>query len=145
MYDYEEFDDMVKRDKNMTLYSQSNVIASYISMIKFAIEKIELYVDEIGDEVFFDGDTSPFPPDVLGDDSLFDGYTNPWSPDDEPDGPDEFGAFYNQPWDTECHCAGELHSRCDKENKINPARMSVGNIMDMLYKTRKAPQDYRMD
>ena len=142
MYDKKEFDDMAKRDKDLTLYSQSNVIASYISMIKFAIEKIELYVDEIGDDVFFDLDESIFPPDVLGDDSLFEGYTNPWSPDDEPDGPDEFGAFYNQPWDTECQCAD---CRCGKENKINAARMSVGNIMDILNKTRKAPKDYRMD
>ena len=124
---------MAKRDKDLTLYSQSNVIASYISMIKFAIEKIELYVDEIGDEVFFDLDESVFPPDVLGDDSLFGGYTNPWNPEDEP---------YNQPWDTECQCE---ECRCGKENKINADRMSVGNIMDMLKKTRQAPQDYRMD
>lgn len=102
MYDYEGFDDMAKRDKDMTLYSQSNVIASYISMIKFAIEQIELQVDEIGDEVYFDGDTSPFPPD--------------------------------QPWDKECQCDD---CRCGTENKINASRMSVGNIMDMLSKTRK--------
>ena len=83
MYDNKEFDDMAKRDKGLTLYSQSNVIASYISMIKFAIEQIELYVDEIGDDVFFDLDESIFPPDVLGDDSLFEGYTNPWNPEDD--------------------------------------------------------------
>ena len=133
---------MAKRDKDLTLYSQSNVIASYISMIKFAIEKIELYVDEIGDDVFFDLDESIFPPDVLGDDSLFAGYTDPWSPDDL----------------VECECD---ECRCDDEyddkrvnrpeskeeyfNWIDSKRMSVGNIMDILNKTRKAPQDYRMD
>jgi hypothetical protein len=142
MYDNKEFNDMAKRDKDLTLYSQSNVIASYISMIKFAIEKIELYVDEIGDDVFFDLDESIFPPDVLGDDSLFEGYTNPWSPDDL----------------VECECD---ECRCDDEyddkrvnrpeskeeyfNWIDSKRMSVGNIMDILNKTRKAPQDYRMD
>ena len=130
---------MAKRDKDLTLYSQSNVIASYISMIKFAVEKIELYVDEIGDEVFFDLDESIFPPDVLGDDSLFAGYTDPWSPDDECD---EFGAFYT-PAQAGCDCDD---CRCrNADAKIKPERMSVGNIMDMLYKTRKAPQDYRMD
>ena len=166
MYDYEEFDDMVKRDKDMTLYSQSNVIASYISMIKFAIEQIELHVDEIGDEVYFDGDTSPFPPDVLGDDSLFKGYTNPWSPDDEMD---EFGSFYTpaqagcdcdkcrcnsaDPWGVsedsqynyDDHRVNRPESKEEYFNWIDSKRMSVGNIMDILSKTRKAPQDYRMD
>lgn len=125
---------MAKRDKDMTLYSQSNVIASYISMIKFAIEQIELIVDEIGDEVYFDGDTSPFPPDVLGDDSLFAGYTDPWSPDDECD---EFGAFYTPAW-AGCDCDDCRRKNADPENKIN--RMSVGNIMDILNKTRKNPK-----
>ena len=153
MYDYEEFDDMVKRDKDMTLYSQSNVIASYISMIKFAIEQIELRVDEIGDEVYFDGDTSAFPPDVLGDDTLFKGYTNPWSPDDEPD---EFGSFYT-PAQAGCDCdecrcksadpwgVSEDSYYSDKirhrDAAVDLSRMSVGNIMDMLTKTRKAPRD----
>jgi hypothetical protein len=146
MYDNKEFDDMAKRDKDLTLYSQSNVIASYISMVKFAIEQIELIVDEIGDEVYFDGDTSPFPPDVLGDDSLFAGYTDPWSPDDDDDDMDEFGAFG-------CDCDA---CRCDDEyddkrvnrpeskeeyfNWIDSKRMSVGNIMDILNKTRKDPK-----
>jgi hypothetical protein len=143
MYDNKEFNDMAKRDKDMTLYSQSNVIASYISMIKFAIEKIELYVDEIGDEVFFDLDESIFPPDVLGDDSLFEGYTNPWSPDDL----------------VECECDECRCKRVDpfgvsedsyysdkirhRDAAVDLSRMSVGNIMDILTKTRKtnAPSD----
>ena len=154
MYDKKEFDDMAKRDKDMTLYSQSNVIASYISMIKFAIEKIEWYVDDIGDDVFFDLDESIFPPDVLGDDSLFGGYTNPWSPDDEMD---EFGSFYT-PAQAGCDCdecrcgndkdgnrANRPESKEEYFNWIDSKRMSVGNIMDILSKTRKAPQDYRMD
>ena len=120
---------MAKRDKDLTLYSQSNVIASYISMIKFAIEKIELYVDEIGDEVFFDLDESVFPPDVLGDDTLFGGYTNPWSPDDETDVSPKL-----------CMC-----DECWDEAEVKHGRMSAGSIMDMLKKTHKAPQDYRMD
>ena len=120
---------MAKRDEDMTLYSQSNAIAAYINMIKFAIEKIELYVDEIGDEVFFDTDENIFPPDVLGDDSLFEGYTNPWSPDDEIDVSRKV-----------CMC-----DACWDEAEVKPERMSVGNIMDILNKTRKAPQDYRMD
>jgi len=132
MYDNKEFNDMAKRDKDLTLYSQSNVIASYISMIKFAIEKIELYVDE-----------SIFPPDVLGDDSLFDGYTNPWSPDDL----------------VECECDECRCKRVDpfgvsedsyysdkmrhRDATVDLSRMSVGNIMDILTKTRKtnAPSD----
>ena len=166
MYDKKEFDDMAKRDKDLWLYSQSNVIASYISMIKFAIEKIELYVDEIGDDVFFDRDESIFPPDVLGDDSLFEGYTNPWSPDDEMD---EFGSFYTpaqagcdcdecrcnsaDPWgvsedsqyDYDDHRVNRPESKEEYFNWIDSKRMSVGNIMDILSKTRKAPQDYRMD
>ena len=148
---------MAKRDKDMTLYSQSNVIASYISMIKFAIEKIELYVDEIGDDVFFDLDESIFPPDVLGDDSLFKGYTDPWSPEDDCD---EFGAFYT-PAQAGCDCEECRCKRVDplgvsedsyysdkmrhRDAAVDLSRMSVGNIMDILSKTRKAPQDYRMD
>lgn len=123
---------MYEREEDLTLYSQVNSMAAYIGMIKFAMEKLELYVDEIGDEVFFRNE-STFPEDVLGDDSLFRGYTDPWSPDDEP---------YNQPWDTECQCD---ECRCGKENKINADRMSAGSIMDLLKGTRKAPQDYRMD
>jgi len=161
MYNNKEFNDMAKRDKDMTLYSQSNVIASYISMIKFAIEKIELYVDEIGDEVFFDLDESIFPPDVLGDDSLFEGYTNPWSPEDrcdcrecrygeydpkhdEPDERemDEFGAFYSPTAKGPKLC---MCDACWDEAEVKPGRMSTGSIMDMLKKTRKVPQDYRMD
>jgi hypothetical protein len=92
--------------------------------------------------------------DVLGDDTLFAGYTDPWSPDDEMD---EFGSFYT-PAQAGCDCDG---CRCgnDKDgnranrpeskeeyfNWIDSKRMSVGNIMDILNKTRKAPQDYRMD
>jgi len=144
MYDNKEFEDMAKRDKDLTLYSQSNVIASYISMIKFAIEKIELYVDEIGDEVFFDLDESIFPPDVLGDDSLFEdyeGYTNPWSPDDE-----------CKCYECRCKSADPLGVSEDsyysnkmrhRDAAVDLSRMSVGNIMDILTKTRKtnAPSD----
>ena len=118
-----------KRDRDMSLYSKSNVMAAYISMIKFAVERLELYIDEIGDEVFFDNDESIFPPDVLGDDSLFEGYTNPWSPDDKTDVSPKL-----------CMC-----DACWTEADAKINRMSVGNIMDVLKKTRKAPQDYRMD
>lgn len=118
-------------DDNMSQYSQVNVMAAYVSMIRFAMDKLELHLDELGDDILFEG-MSPFPDDVLGDDTLFAGYTNPWSPDDEP----------NQPWDTECQCDD---CRCGKENKIYADRMSMGNIMDLLKGTRKAPQDYRMD
>jgi hypothetical protein len=115
---------MYEREDDLTLYSQVNSMAAYINMIKFAMEKLELYVDEIGDEVFFRNE-STFPEDVLGDDSLFAGYTDPWSSDDE------------------CQCDD---CRCrNADAKINPDRMSIGNIMDILSKTRKAPQDYRMD
>lgn len=125
-------------DDNMSQYSQVNVMAAYVSMIRFALDKLELHLDELGDDILFDG-MSPFPDDVLGDDSLFAGYTDPWSPDDECD---EFGAFYT-PAQAGCDCDD---CRCrNADAKIKPERMSVGNIMDMLYKTRKAPQDYRMD
>ena len=153
MYDNKGFNDMAKRDKDMTLYSQVNTMAAYVGMIKFAVEKLETYIDDIGDDVFFET-MSAFPDDVLGDDSLFEGYTNPWSPDDEMD---EFGSFYT-PAQAGCDC--EV-CRCDDEyddervnrpeskedyfNWIDSKRMSVGNIMDILNKTRKAPQDYRMD
>ena len=161
MYDYEEFDDMAKRDKDLTLYSQSNVIASYISMIKFAIEQIELHVDEIGDGVYFDGDTSAFPPDVLGDDSLFEGYTNPWNPEDDlrnADGElsckcdecrcksaDPWGVSEDSQYDYDDHRVNRPESKEEYFNWIDSKRMSVGNIMDILNKTRKAPKDYRMD
>ena len=89
------------------------------------------YLDEMGDDILF-GDESPFPPDVLGDDSLFAGYTDPWDTDE-----DTFAARAGCDCD-DCRCR-------NADAKIKPERMSVGNIMDMLYKTRKAPQDYRMD
>ena len=125
---------MAKRDKDLTLYSQSNVIASYISMIKFAIEKIELYVDEIGDDVFFDLDESIFPPDVLGDDSLFEGYTNPWNPEDDLRNAD-----------------GELSCKCDecRCKSADPWGVSEDSgeskeeyfdwISDVLRQTRRQP------
>ena len=135
---------MEKRDKDMTLYSQSNVIASYISMIKFAIEQIELHVDEIGDGVYFDGDTSAFPPDVLGDDTLFEGYTNPWNPEDDlrnADGElsckcDECRCKSADPWGVseDSYYSDKIRHR---DAAVYLSRMSVGNIMDMLYKTRK--------
>jgi hypothetical protein len=106
-------------DDNMSQYSQVNVMSAYVSMIRFALDKLELHLDELGDDILFDG-MSPFPDDVLGDDSLFAGYTDPWSPDDE------------------CPCDD---CRCRKADaKIKPERMSVGNIMDMLSKTRKDPK-----
>jgi len=124
MYDDKEFNDMVH-------YSQLNVMAAYVSTIRFALEQLELHLDEMGDDILF-GDESPFPPDVLGDDSLFAGYTDPWDPDE-----DTFAARAGCDCD-DCRCR-------NADAKIKPERMSVGNIMDMLYKTRKAPQDYRMD
>ena len=56
-------------DDNMSQYSQVNVMAAYVSMIRFAMDKLELHLDELGDDILFDG-LSPFPEDVLGDDSL---------------------------------------------------------------------------
>ena len=145
MYDKTNKYDMenIMRDKDMTLYSQVNTMAAYVGMIKFAVEKLETYIDDIGDDVLFDG-MSPFPADVLGDDSLFAGYTDPWSPDDDDDEMDEFGAFYT-PAEAGCDCKDcrEYTAHRNVENYGN--RMSVGNIMDILNKTRKAPQDYRMD
>ncbi len=108
-------------DDNMSQYSQVNVMAAYVSMIRFAMDKLELHLDELGDDILFDG-MSPFPDDVLGDDSLFAGYTDPWSPDDL----------------VECECD---ECRCrNADAKIKPERMSVGNIMDILIKTRKDPK-----
>ena len=128
-------------DDNMSQYSQVNVMAAYVSMIRFAMDKLELHLDELGDDILFDG-LSPFPEDVLGDDTLFAGYTDPWSPDDlvecECDecrcGNDKDGNRANRP-----------ESKEEYFNWIDSKRMSVGNIMDILNKTRKAPQDYRMD
>jgi len=115
-------------DDNMSQYSQVNVMSAYVSMIRFAMDKLELHLDELGDDILFEG-MSPFPDDVLDDDSLFAGYTDPWSPDDE----------------CACDCkeCREYTAHCNIENYGN--RMSVGNIMDLLKGTRKAPQDYRMD
>jgi hypothetical protein len=126
---------------NMSQYSQVNVMAAYVSMIRFAMDKLELHLDELGDDILFDG-LSPFPEDVLGDDTLFAGYTDPWSPDDlvecECDecrcGNDKDGNRANRP-----------ESKEEYFNWIDSKRMSVGNIMDILNKTRKAPKDYRMD
>ena len=115
----------------MVHYSQLNVMAAYVSTIRFALEQLELHLDELGDDILFEN-MSPFPDDVLGDDSLFAGYTDPWDPDE-----DTFAARAGCDCD-DCRCR-------NADAKIKPERMSVGNIMDMLYKTRKAPQDYRMD
>jgi hypothetical protein len=123
-------------DDNMSQYSQVNVMAAYVSMIRFAMDKLELHLDELGDDILFDG-MSSFPDDVLGDDSLFAGYTDPWSPDDDDDEFDEFGAFYT-PAQAGCDCDD---CRCrNADAKIKLGRMSVGNIMDMLNKTRKDPK-----
>ena len=119
-------------DDNMSQYSQVNVMAAYVSMIRFAMDKLELHLDELGDDILFDGMPS-FPDDVLGDDSLFGGYTNPWSAEDE----------YNDECACDCKECREYIAHCNIENYGN--RMSVGNIMDILSKTRKAPKDYRMD
>tara|TARA_R110002126_G_scaffold67754_1_gene171461 strand:+ start:21 stop:449 length:429 start_codon:yes stop_codon:yes gene_type:complete len=142
MYDNEEVNNMAERDKDLTLYSQTNSMAAYVGMIRFALERLEVYIDDIGDGAYFGADRSPFPADVLGDDTLFAGYTNPWDPDDDDDDFDEFGAFYASA-QAGCDCDD---CRCkNADAKIKPESMSVGNIMDMLYKTRKSPPDYRMD
>jgi hypothetical protein len=63
-----------------------------------------------------------------------------WGIDDDDDEFDEFGAFYT-PAQAGCDCDD---CRCrNVDAKIKPERMSVGNIMDMLNKTRKtnAPSD----
>ena len=123
-------------DDNMSQYSQTNVMAAYVSMIRFALDKLELHLDELGDDILFEG-MSPFPDDVLGDDTLFAGYTDPWSPDDDDDDMDEFSAFYT-PAQAGCDCDD---CRCrNADAKIKLGRMSVGNIMDMLNKTRKNPK-----
>jgi len=122
----------------MNKYGHVSAIGAYVNTIRFALDNLEMYLDELGDNILYD-DMSSFPEDVLGDDSLFDGYNNPWSPDDECD---EFGAFYT-PAQAGCDCDDCRCRTADAE--IKPERMSVGNIMDILYKTRKAPQDYRMD
>jgi len=114
-------------DDNMSQYSQVNVMAAYVSMIRFAMDRLELHLDELGDDILFEG-MSSFPDDVLGDDSLFAGYTDPWSPDDD---------LRNADGELSCRCD---ECRCDKNSKIKPERMSVGNIMDMLNKTRKDPK-----
>jgi hypothetical protein len=88
------------------------------------------------DDILFDG-MSPFPDDVLGDDSLFAGYTDPWSPDD----------LVECECD-ECRCGDEYddkrvnrpESKEEYFNWIDSKRMSVGNIMDILIKTRKDPK-----
>ncbi len=122
----------------MNKYGHVSAIGAYVNTIRFALDNLEMYLDELGDNILYD-DMSSFPEDVLGDDSLFDGYSNPWSPDDSCD---EFGAFYT-PAQAGCDCDD---CRCtNTDAKIKPERMSVGNIMDILSKTRKAPQDYRMD
>ena len=121
-------------DDNMSQYSQVNVMAAYVSMIRFAMDKLELHLDELGDDILFDG-MSPFPDDVLGDDSLFAGYTDPWSPDDECSCDD-------------CRCDDEYddkrvnrpESKEEYFNWIDSKRMSVGNIMDILNKTSKDPK-----
>tara|TARA_R110000822_G_scaffold328_3_gene1381 strand:- start:696 stop:1094 length:399 start_codon:yes stop_codon:yes gene_type:complete len=125
------------KGNDMSQYSQVNVMSAYVSMIRFAMDKLELYLDEFGDDILFDG-LSPFPEDVLGDDTLFAGYTYPWNPDEE----DDDDEFYNQPLDKECQCDD---CRCGKANKIYADRMSVGNIMDILRKTRQPPKGLRID
>jgi len=129
-------------DDNMSQYSQVNVMAAYVSMIRFALDKLELHLDELGDDILFDG-MSPFPDDVLGDDTLFAGYTNPWSPDDECKC-DECRCKSADPWGVseDSYYSDKMRHR---DAAVDPSRMSMGNIMDLLKGTRKAPQDYRMD
>ena len=126
-------------DDNMSQYSQVNVMAAYVSMIRFAMDKLELHLDELGDDILFDGMPS-FPDDVLGDDSLFGGYTNPWNPEDDLRNAD-----------------GELSCKCDecRCKSADPWGVSEDSgeskeeyfnwIDDVLRKTRRVPQDYRMD
>jgi len=138
-------------DDNMSQYSQVNVMAAYVSMIRFALDKLELHLDELGDDILFDG-MSPFPDDVLGDDTLFAGYTDPWSPDDDlrnADGElscrcDECRCKGADPWGVseDSYYSDQMRHR---DAAVDPSRMSMGNIMDLLKGTRKAPQDYRMD
>ena len=126
-------------DDNMSQYSQVNVMAAYVSMIRFAMDKLELHLDELGDDILFDGMPS-FPDDVLGDDSLFGGYTNPWNPEDDLRNAD-----------------GELSCKCDecRCKSADPWGVSEDSgeskeeyfnwIDDVLRRTRRVPQDYRMD
>ncbi len=127
-------------DDNMSQYSQVNVMAAYVSMIRFAMDKLELHLDELGDDILFDG-MSPFPDDVLGDDSLFAGYTDPWSPDDLVECEcDECRCKSADPWgiSEDSYYSDKMRHR---DAAVDLSRMSVGNIMDMLSKTRKPPQD----
>ena len=126
-------------DDNMSQYSQVNVMAAYVSMIRFALDKLELHLDELGDDILFDGMPS-FPDDVLGDDSLFAGYTNPWNPEDDLRNAD-----------------GELSCKCDEcrcksadpwgvsEDSGESKKEYFDWIDDVLRRTRRAPQEYRMD
>lgn len=43
---------MYDREDEATLYSQVNSMAAYTSIIKFALEKLEVIIDDVGDEVF---------------------------------------------------------------------------------------------
>ena len=143
-------------DDNMSQYSQVNVMAAYVSMIRFAMDKLELHLDELGDDILFDGMPS-FPDDVLGDDTLFGGYTNPWNPEDDlrnADGElsckcdecrcksaDPWGVSEDSQYNYDDHRVNRPESKEEYFNWIDSKRMSVGNIMDILNKTRKAPRD----
>lgn len=129
-------------DDNMSQYSQVNVMSAYVSMIRFAMDKLELHLDELGDDILFEG-MSPFPDDVLGDDTLFAGYTDPWSPDDECKC-DDCRCRSADPWGVseDSYYSDKMRHR---DAAVDLSRMGVGNIMDLLKGTRKAPQDYRMD
>ena len=107
---------------DMSHYSQLNVMAAYVSTIRFALEQLESHLDEMGDDILF-GDEPPFPPDVLGDDSLFKGYTDPWNPDD-----------YLVPNQGNCDCE---ECRCDAAAN----RIGADAIMRILKTTRKPPQN----
>ena len=125
---------------DMRHYSQLNVMAAYVSTIRFALEQLELHLDELGDDILFDG-MSPFPDDVLGDDSLFAGYADPWSPDDLVECEcDECRCKSADPCgiSEDSYYSDKMRHR---DAAVDPSRMSVGNIMDMLSKTRKPPQD----
>ena len=118
----------------MNKYSHVSVMGAYINTIRFALDNLEMYLDELGDDILYDN-MSSFPEDVLGDDSLFAGYNDPWSPDDEPD---EFGSFYT-PAQAGCDCDDCL---C---NKGESKKEYFDWIEDVLRKSRQSPQDYRMD
>ena len=127
-------------DDNMSQYSQVNVMAAYVSMIRFALDKLELHLDELGDDILFDG-MSPFPDDVLGDDSLFAGYTDPWSPDDD---------LRNADGELSCRCD---ECCCDDEyddkrvNRPESKKEYFDWIDDVLRMTRRdpKPRGYRVD